>query len=77
MGFIEEARQLVQDIIVPELRGIKASIDRHDTRFEELANKLEKMDKKIDYLVQQAETRAIIVQFEDRLKSLEQRVGMG
>lgn len=77
MGFIEEARQLVQDIIVPELRGIKESIDRHDTRFEELARKLDKMDKKIDYLVQQAETRAIIVQFEDRLKSLEQRVGLG
>ncbi len=61
MSLIEDIRKVIQDLVAPEIRAVSTRLDAKDkvdlARHEELVSKIQLVDQKVEYLVQDAISR--------------------
>jgi tetrahydromethanopterin S-methyltransferase subunit G len=57
MGFIEEGRQLFQDLVAPEIRAIDARLTAVEKQLESLESKVDRVQTGLEAKITSAETK--------------------
>jgi tetrahydromethanopterin S-methyltransferase subunit G len=59
MGVVEDVRTVLQDLLTPEMREVRARLDDLKDRLDRLENRFDNLDRSIDHRFQKAEEAAL------------------
>lgn len=81
MGFLEDGRKLIQDLIVPEfkalqteVKAVREAVEKSDAKHDKTLEALSEIKGDLRVLSNRVDTGQQIVEFERRLRDLEERL---